>query len=377
VGATTRTPHPANHNDPSGQHELAARVALRVAAARLRAGLRQQAAALAGAWLAGDVPSAPGAAASPAASSGPSAPPSAPPRVARLVASARLRLGLRRHVGAAADRVPGSALLAASAPTPAATGAATGLAPSPLAALTEQAGFGLKERAWNDRALLGVWRARWAEMANARLAELGHDARIDHRSNAARGLALGPQNKVGPAAARRARQGDDAGRSERVDEHRAVARRNGEQLLARPELALEALGQQQSTWTRHDLVRLLHRHTDGAEQFAAVLAQVEASPELVRVGDDGRGRARFSTRELVAVERDLVATALSLTRRTTHRVADGLRAGALAGTGVGETGLGEEQRLAYLHVTRSRDLAVVAGIAGGGKSTMLGAARRA
>ena len=41
------------------------------------------------------------------------------------------------------------------------------------AMMSELAGFGLKERAWNDRALVGLWRERWAEMANARLAELG------------------------------------------------------------------------------------------------------------------------------------------------------------------------------------------------------------
>jgi len=86
-------------------------------------------------------------------------------------------------------------------------------------------GFGLKQRAWNDRANAGRWRQLWAEMANACLATHGHAARIDHRSHAERGLALEPQNKVGPNAARRARRGEP---SERVDEHHAIARRNQE-----------------------------------------------------------------------------------------------------------------------------------------------------
>jgi len=139
------------------------------------------------------------------------------------------------------------------------------------AAALEQAGFGPKERAWNDRALLGIWRERWAEMANARLAELGHDVRIDHRANAAQGLGLEPQNKIGPAAARRARHGEEG---ERTAEHRAITRRNGERLLAEPELALDALTQQQSTFTRADLARLVHRHSDGAAQFNAIMAKV-------------------------------------------------------------------------------------------------------
>jgi len=233
----------------------------------------------------------------------------------------------------------------------------------------EEAGFGLKERAWNDRALLQSWRMRWAELVNERLAEAGLDARIDHRSNAAQGIDLEPQNKIGPAGARRAVRGEQA---ERADEHREIARRNGERLLAQPELVLQALTQQQSTFTRQDLARLVHRHSDGAAQFAAIMAKVEASPELVRVGQDGRGRVRFSTREMVAVERRMEATALSLSARTTHAVAVERRRAALAGTS-----LGHEQQLAFGHVTRSRDLAVVVGYAGTGKSTMLNVAREA
>ena len=119
-------------------------------------------------------------------------------------------------------------------------------------------------------------------------------------------------------------------------------------------------------------MRFLHSRTGDVEQFAAVLAAVEACPELVQVGVDGRGRTRFSTREMVAVEAELAATAVALTRRTTHPVDAGRRTAAVEGRG-----LGAEQRLACLHVTRARDLAVVVGIAGGGKSTMLGAARQA
>ena len=233
----------------------------------------------------------------------------------------------------------------------------------------EKAAFGLKERAWNEWALLRGWRAAWADLVNARLAEADLDLRVDHRSNAERGLDLEPQNKVGPAGARRAVRGEDA---ERAEEHRAIARRNGARLLATPGLALEALTQQQSTFTRQDLARLVHRHSDDATQFAAVMAAVEASPELVRVGQDGRGRVRFSTRELVAVERRMEARALDLSRRTTHGVTTERRRALLTGTD-----LGDEQRAAFGHVTKARDLSVVVGYAGTGKSKMLGVARQA
>jgi len=230
-------------------------------------------------------------------------------------------------------------------------------------------GFGRKERAWNDRGALRGWREDWAAFANERLAEAGCDVRIDHRSNADQGIELEPQNKIGPAGARRALRDEDA---ERADEHQAIARRNGARILADPALALAALTRQQSTFTRRDLARFVSAHTADATQFDAVMAKVEASTEFVRVGKDGRGRDRFSTKEMITIERRMVASATALDARPAHPVALARRQAAPA-----TAGLGEEQSLAFFHVTRARDLCVVCGIAGGGKSTLFGAARQA
>lgn len=237
----------------------------------------------------------------------------------------------------------------------------------------EGEGFGAKAREWNATELLQGWRERWAELANARLAELGHEARIDHRSHAAQGIGLEPQHKVGPAGQRRAERGEDA---ERRAEHDAIARRNGERIAAEPGLALDAITRQQSTFTRQDLARFVSRHTDGVDQFAAVMAKVEASPELVRLGEDGRGRDRFTTRGMLAVERRMEEAGAALARSREHRV--GRNQAALAAT-VAEVRsgrkLGDEQRAAVLHVTEGNDLALVVGYAGTGKSAMLGVAR--
>ena len=115
-------------------------------------------------------------------------------------------------------------------------------------------GFGKKVREWNGTAELTRWRERWGEHINHRLAELGIDAAVDHRSLKEQGLDLQPQHKIGPAGARRAGRGENA---ERADEHRALARQNGVRLIAEPELALRALTQQSSTFTEHDLARLV------------------------------------------------------------------------------------------------------------------------
>jgi len=229
-------------------------------------------------------------------------------------------------------------------------------------------GFGPKVREWNATGLYEGVRQRWAELANERLAEHGHDVRIDQRSYAEQGIALEPQHKIGPAGARRAERGEDA---ERAAEHLAIARRNGEAILAEPGVVLDAITRQHSTFSRRDLARFVNRHTADAEQFGLAMAKVEASPELVRVGVDGRGQDRFSTREMLTVEQRMEAAAVALSGRTMHGVAVEGRRAALAGSA-----LGEEQAAALGHVTRARDLVAVVGYAGTGKSTMLGVARQ-
>lgn len=235
-------------------------------------------------------------------------------------------------------------------------------------------GFGKKQRAWNDVSLLRNWRESWAEMANLRLAELGHDVRIDHRSYAAQGIDLVPQNKIGPVGARREERGEQA---ERAAEHRKIASDNGEKLLAEPEMALRALTQQHSTFTRQALARFVNRHTNGAEQFAAVMAQVEASPELVQVGRDARGQERLSTREMVRTEERLELAAATMAGRDRHRVGTRTVEQAAAMAARGGLALGTEQRAALEHVTGDADVALVVGYAGTGKSAMFSVARAA
>jgi len=92
------------------------------------------------------------------------------------------------------------------------------------------------------------------------------------------------------------------------------------------------------------------------------------------VGEDGRGRVRFSTAAMVEVERRMEAAAVALDRQARHVVLLARRQ-APPPTEAGLR-LDAEQLLAFQHVTRARGLAVVAGVAGSGKSTMLGVARQ-
>jgi Ti-type conjugative transfer relaxase TraA len=235
-------------------------------------------------------------------------------------------------------------------------------------------GFGPKVRDWNRTDLLEHWRRAWAEHANRRLAELDIDARIDHRSLEAQGIDLEPQHKIGPAASRMAAQGLG---SERLVEHYAIARANGEKLLANPALALDAITHNQATFTNRDLAMFVHRHSDGKDQFDRVMAAVKAAPELVALGKDGRGEQRFTSRAMIETEQRLERATMAMAERGHHGVTEQHREMALARAAKRGMILSPEQRAAFEHITETRDLGVVIGYAGTGKSAMLGVSREA
>jgi Ti-type conjugative transfer relaxase TraA len=235
-------------------------------------------------------------------------------------------------------------------------------------------GFGKKNRDWNATELLKEWREAWAAHVNERMAELGLEGRIDHRSYEAQGIELEPQHKIGPAASRRPGQGLEA---ERIEDHARIARDNGEKIIVNPSVALDAITRQQATFTTRDLAVFAFRHSDGKEQFDRVMAAVRASPELVALGRDGRDQERFTNRDMIAVEARLERAGDELAGRAGHGVSDRQRdaaIGAAEGRGLVLSG---EQRDAFDHVTGSAGLGSVVGYAGSGKSAMLGVAREA
>src|SRR5690606_31464047 len=234
--------------------------------------------------------------------------------------------------------------------------------------------FGLKVGEWKRRDLLLHWREAWADHVNERLASLDIDARVDHRSLKAQGIDLKPQKTVAIAAFRIEAQG---GQSYRVAERIAIARSNGDKIIADPAIALHAITQGQATFTARDLAMFAHRHSDGKEQFDAVMAALKSSSELVALGKDGRGDERFTSRAMVEIEDRLARATAALDARRRHGVSDHHRAHALARASARGLQLSAEQRGALEHVTSARGISNVIGYAGTGKSAMLGAAREA
>ena len=235
-------------------------------------------------------------------------------------------------------------------------------------------GFGKKNRDWNSTELLKDWREAWSCHVNERMAELGLEGRIDHRSYEAQGIELEPQHKIGPAASRRPEQGLEA---ERIEDHTRIARDNGDKIIAKPSIALDAITRQQATFTTRDLATFAFRHSHGKEQFDQVMGAVRASPELVALGKDGRDQERFTSRDMIAVENRLERAGDELAGRARHGVADRHRENAIGAAEGRGLVLSGEQRDAFDHVTGSAGLASVVGYAGSGKSAMLGVAREA
>jgi Ti-type conjugative transfer relaxase TraA len=243
----------------------------------------------------------------------------------------------------------------------------------------DENGFGQKVRDWNRTEMLERWRERWAGLANERLAELDIDARIDHRSLEAHGIALEPQSQIGAPAKRIEDRGiEGVGiEADRAEMHREIARGNGARIIAEPSLGLDAITQQQSTFTRRDMAKFAHRHSDGIEQFNEVMGAMRKAPDLVALGRDARGEDRFTTSAMIETEQRLHQAAELMAERERHKVNGTDRQVALEHAEARGLVLSGEQADALAHVTAGRDLSVVVGHAGTGKSALLGIAREA
>jgi Ti-type conjugative transfer relaxase TraA len=229
-------------------------------------------------------------------------------------------------------------------------------------------------------------RIAWEQRSNTHLARAGLDLRIDHRSHQERGLELEPTQHMGVHATQMERRHKPVSRV-RIDED--AARRNAAIIREKPEQVLTLITNEKSVFDRQDVARALHRYVGDAEPFQNALAQVMASPALVQLQAEQRdetGRvvesARYSTRDMVNIERDMALSAERMEARRDYAVAPRHVAAAVEQQNVaiqrqGGKGLEAEQCLAIEHVTGPERIAVVVGMAGAGKSTMLMSAHEA
>jgi Ti-type conjugative transfer relaxase TraA len=224
--------------------------------------------------------------------------------------------------------------------------------------VTEE-GFGLKERSWNAKENLLQWREAWAECANKYLALNDIDQRIDHKTLEGQGIDLEPQKKIGPDILR--------AYEARVEEHRQIAKENGEKILEDPSIALKAITYHQSTFTHQDLARFINRHTIDAEQFQMVYEKVKGSEQIVTLVDE-QGKERFTTREMQALETKMLSDAIELKDKAHITTKDVYNDQANAY-------LSSQQQDALNHIIEDGDIKCLVGYAGTGKSRLLGEAK--
>jgi Ti-type conjugative transfer relaxase TraA len=239
-------------------------------------------------------------------------------------------------------------------------------------------------------------RVGWEARVNAHLARAGLDIRVDHRSHQECGLEIDPTEHVGVHSTQMGRRGKATSRS-RLNE--ATARRNAASIIEKPEQVLSLITNEKSVFDRRDIARTLHRAVNwggdevesgsGAELFQLALAKVMASPALVMLQAEQRDErgaeieaARYSTREMIAIERAMADSADRMAEGCGFFVSPRHIDAAVARQDgairrAGGDGLAPEQVAAIEHVCGPERISVVVGLAGAGKSTLLSAAREA
>jgi hypothetical protein len=93
-------------------------------------------------------------------------------------------------------------------------------------------GFGNKNREWNNKKYLEIWREKWADVNNRKFEEKGLEERIDHRSYKDRGIDKEPTIHLGHEASKLEKRGK---RSKRGDINREIEKRNEERKKAKHE----------------------------------------------------------------------------------------------------------------------------------------------
>lgn len=192
-----------------------------------------------------------------------------------------------------------------------------------------------------------------------------------------------PQIGLGPAvtALERAgfatRQGDiNRGRSE--DARKAEVERIavGMQLEQNPALLVDRVVDRKAVFDHRDLARELHLHIDDAKKFQRIMAEAQADPRIVQLREeamvDGRRHvAKYSTIDMIAMEKRLVATAEVMSERQSHLVDEAKVEQVLEQRRT----MTDEQRDMVRAITAPNQFAAVVGDAGTGKSFSMGAAR--
>ncbi|MBN9289466.1 MAG: Ti-type conjugative transfer relaxase TraA [Gammaproteobacteria bacterium 39-13] len=230
-------------------------------------------------------------------------------------------------------------------------------------------GFGLKVREWNKRESVFEQRHSLQDLTNKHLFEAGHDTKIDCRSLQERGIDLEPGLHLGQAAYQE-KGSEKELNFYRAVEHREILRANGERIKQNPTIALEKLTQQQSVFDEYALAKLANQYSADLNQYNEVLAALKSSEEVILLGKNDYGDSVYSTRKMITLEHQMLNHAYELNEKNDHKVDIDV-----ANKVICDKSMTPSQQKAYSHIFNAGDMKIVTGLAGTGKSTLMGIVR--
>ncbi|WP_085026197.1 Ti-type conjugative transfer relaxase TraA [Ensifer aridi] len=228
-----------------------------------------------------------------------------------------------------------------------------------------------------------AFRDGWFACQNTHLSLAGLDLRVDGRSFEKQGIELTPTIHLGVGAKAIERKSAEADRDislERLELQEERRAENARRIQRRPEIVLDLITREKSVFDDRDIAKILHRYFDDAGRFQSLMARILESPETLRLERERidfasglRAPAKYTTRELIRLEAEMINRAIWLSQRSSH----GVRDAVLEATFSRHSRLSQEQKTAIAHIAGGERLATVIGRAGAGKTTMMKAAREA
>lgn len=227
-----------------------------------------------------------------------------------------------------------------------------------------------KDRSFTHKSFVHAVRQEWAETVNHKMQSLGLDARIDHRSYKDMGVDIESQNVKRLYA--NSENVENSAAFTMSDSIRSKQRENGWRIIENPTIALDALTAMQSTFTKRDLEKYVFAHTDGVEQYTKAFNSILSSQSLMQLDDD---KQKFTSSQMRETESKILDDVRYLSGKK-HGERDADTHMCALQVSFNRT-FNEEQKNSFDLFMTGRQIAVLNGAAGTGKSYVLGAVNEA
>jgi len=272
----------------------------------------------------------------------------------------------------------------------------------------------LKNRDWNHKSFVDFVRQMHAEKVNEHYQTHGYDKRFCHKSFKELGIDLEPSVHEGPAR--------NIKNAEIASLNRQIAAENAEKIKAKPSVILDVLGINSPVFTKEqiasELEKRLHAGIDFekindiesmqkelSESFTVAYEKILNCPEITQVVEaDLKGRTLYTTTKRLELEERFSDTVRSLNasnnhslsleageldhlsireqliddvkevvRSTATKIEDktGLKLDAIKNATKAKQFLSDEQKNAVLNILNGKDISVLEGLPGAGKTTAM------